>query len=57
MAAVYGKLGNNEKSLELNEQTYYKVNQVFGVNHPNTILSLNNLAAAYAKLGYYNKAM
>ena len=30
---------------------------MFGVNHPNTILSLNNLAAAYAKLGDYNKAM
>lgn len=55
LALQYGKEGNYQKQLELNEKCYNGRKKSLGETHPKTLLSLNNLSVSYNNLGNYFK--
>ena len=56
-AKVYDDIGNYTKALELHKEAYEKMKIELGENDPNTLTSLNNLAACYGSTGNYEKAL
>lgn len=42
--------------MKLHEEVYVLRKQILGVNHPDTLTSLSNLAGSYSDLGDYSKA-
>ena len=54
---AFSSLGNYQKSLELNKQCLEISEKLYGKEHRDYAISLNNLALNYSNLGKYHKAM
>ena len=50
MAVTYRDLGDYKNALEVNEKAYALRCRILGEEHPDTLGSLNNLAAAFTML-------
>ncbi|MBR5601150.1 MAG: tetratricopeptide repeat protein, partial [Clostridia bacterium] len=57
LAITYGKLGEHQKALELQERIYRLSRRVYGDRHPDTLRALNNLAGTYSDLGDYRMGL
>ncbi len=57
MASIYQALGHLEKALRLFKEGYRLSTEVLGAKHPDTLISLNNLASIYQALGRLKEAL
>lgn len=55
-ARDYRKVGQSKKALEYAQKCYELRAEILGESHPDTLISLNNLAVEYNTLGQYKKA-
>ena len=51
------QMGLYKEAAEMQEECYKKDVEIFGYNHPNTLIGLNNLALYLGKLGNYSEAL
>jgi tetratricopeptide (TPR) repeat protein len=56
-AGLYGKIGNFEKKLELEQKTLKIRKKVLGNEHPDVATSYNNIGCVYSEQGDYSKAL
>ncbi|XP_066927905.1 uncharacterized protein [Clytia hemisphaerica] len=57
LACAYQSKGEHDIAIHLHEETLSKMKTVFGVQHIDTLSSMDNLAIAYKEKGDYNQAI
>src|SRR5439155_1162517 len=57
LANCYGDLGRHEEALRLREETFAVQQRKLGPDHPDTLMSMNNLGNSYTALGRHADAL